>query len=198
MGDAEPNDTEAAIMEATYEALSAHGHADLTIQGIADAFPKSKSLLYYHYDDKDAILQAFLDWVIEEFRSEMEGDLNGRIDDPRAALEALLDELLPRTFDGEDRTFRVAILALQAQAPHDPAYAEGFEELYDAIEAMLVGVVERGVDSGAFQDVDPERTARLLLAVASGGVTWTLSTDSDASAEVRDVLDGYVESQLYA
>ena len=37
--------TRAAIMEATFEALSKHGYADLTIQTIADEFEKSKSLL---------------------------------------------------------------------------------------------------------------------------------------------------------
>ena len=186
-------------MEATYEALSTYGYADLTIQRIADAFPKSKSLLYYHYDDKEAILRAFLDWLVDEFRADVERDLEDGIDaDPRAALDGLVTELLPTDLDDETRTFRVAILALQARAAHDPAYAEKFDDLFASIEAALVTIIERGVDQGAFQNVDPRRTARLVLAVASGGVTWTLCTGAEVAPGVREALDAVLERQVYA
>ncbi|WP_255198056.1 TetR/AcrR family transcriptional regulator [Halorarius litoreus] len=197
MDEAARSGTEVAIMEATYEALSTHGYADLTIQRIADAFPKSKSLLYYHYDDKEAILQAFLDWLIDEFRADFEARLDGdAASDPQAAFDVLLDQLLPRDFDDEERTFRTAVLALQARAPHDSEYAARFADLFDVIEAALVAVIERGVEAGAFHEVDPQQTARLVLAVASGGVTWALSAETSVTG-VRDALDAFVASELY-
>ncbi|PSP70021.1 TetR/AcrR family transcriptional regulator, partial [Halobacteriales archaeon QH_9_66_26] len=61
------DDTQAAIMDATYRALCEHGYADLTIQTIADEFDKSKSLLYYHYDTKDEILIGLLDYLLGQF-----------------------------------------------------------------------------------------------------------------------------------
>ncbi len=66
--------TRAEIMDATYEALRKHGYAELTIQTIADEFPKSKSLLYYHYDAKDDLLVDFVDWLVEEFAAEVGAD----------------------------------------------------------------------------------------------------------------------------
>ncbi|MFC7176334.1 TetR/AcrR family transcriptional regulator [Halosegnis marinus] len=74
------SETEEEVMEATYAALAEHGYAGLTVQTIADAFPKSKSLLYYHYDDKEAILRDFIDYLVDAFRAafEFEG-----ADDPR-------------------------------------------------------------------------------------------------------------------
>lgn len=198
MDAADRSGTEVAIMEATYEALSTYGYADLTIQRIADAFPKSKSLLYYHYDDKEAILRAFLDWLVDEFRADFERNFKSDLDDdPRATLEALVDQLLPTELTEEERTFRVAIFALQSRAAHDPAYAERFTELFASIEAALATVVEHGVEQGAFRAVAPDRTARLLLAVASGGVTWTLSTEPAVAAGVRDALNAYLERELY-
>jgi AcrR family transcriptional regulator len=196
MDDAARSGTEVAIMEATYEALSTYGYADLTIQRISDAFPKSKSLLYYHYDDKEAILRAFLDWLIDAFRADFEARLDGETGDPRATFEVLVDQLLPREFDDEERTFRTAILALQARAAHDDEYAAQFAELFAAIEAALVAVVERGIDAGEFREVDPEETARLVLAIASGGLTWALSTGTSVTG-IREALDALVERELY-
>jgi AcrR family transcriptional regulator len=63
--DDEPADTREAIMQATYRALRAHGYARLTIQRIGDEFPKSKSLLYHHYDGKDDLLLEFLSYMLD-------------------------------------------------------------------------------------------------------------------------------------
>lgn len=182
-------------MEATHDALATHGYADLTIQAIADEFPKSKSLLYYHYDDKDAILRDFLAYLMDEFHPAFETDVAD--DDPRAALEALLSRLLPREFDAEERAFRTAIFELQARAAHEEEYATRFADLYAAIESVLVTVLADGVDDGTFRDVDPAETARLLLAVTSGGVAWTLTTDEQVAPAVRDVIDAYLDRNLY-
>lgn len=185
-----------AVMEATFEALSTHGYADLTIQRIADAFPKSKSLLYYHYDDKEDILGQFLDWLVAEFESSVEADFRANPDDPGEALEAVLDQLLPRDLDPEERTFRVAIFSLQAQATHDPEYAARFADLYESIETAIATVVRQGVEDGTFREVEPEPTARLLLAVASGGETRALTTGAEF-ADFREALDVVVEQTLY-
>ncbi|MEF8774483.1 MAG: helix-turn-helix domain-containing protein, partial [Halobacteriales archaeon] len=56
--DADAEDTDEALMAATYRALCEHGYADLTIQQIGAEFEKSTSLLYHHYDGKDELLVA--------------------------------------------------------------------------------------------------------------------------------------------
>ena len=62
-----PEGTREEIMRATYLALCEHGYASLTIQRISDEFPKSKSLIYHHYDGKDDLLIDFLEFVLERF-----------------------------------------------------------------------------------------------------------------------------------
>ncbi|MFC7234724.1 TetR/AcrR family transcriptional regulator [Halosegnis marinus] len=188
------SETEEEVMEATYAALAEHGYAGLTVQTIADAFPKSKSLLYYHYDDKEAILRDFIDYLVDAFRAafEFEG-----ADDPPAALERMLDGLLPREMDDEFRDFRVAVMELLAQAPHEPAYAERFADLYAAIHDGFAGVIAAGVERGDFADVDPEETATMLVAAASGGLTWGVTIRPSLVAGVREVVDGYLAAELY-
>jgi len=192
--DGERSDTELEVMEATYAALAEHGYAGLTIQTIADAFPKSKSLLYYHYDDKGAILHDFLDYLVDAFRAAFEFEAT---DDPRGTLEELLAALVPRDIDDDERAFRVAVLELLAQAPHDAAFAERFADLYAAIYDGFVAVLAAGIESGDFQPVDAEEAATLLVAVASGGLTWSITVDQSIATGVRDVLDAFLETELY-
>ncbi|MDZ7745080.1 MAG: TetR family transcriptional regulator C-terminal domain-containing protein [Halobacteriales archaeon] len=190
----ERSETEQEAMAATYAALVDHGYAGLTIQTIADEFPKSKSLLYYHYDDKDAILQEFLSYLVAQFRADFEIDDE---DDPRETLEALLDGILPRDIDPERRAFRVALLELLARAPHDESYADSLTDLYAAIHGRIAAVITAGIESDAFYPVDAEDTATALVALASGGMLWGVTTDPAVAGRVRAVLDGYLDAELY-
>lgn len=192
--DGERSETELEAMEATYTALAKHGYAGLTIQTIADSFPKSKSLLYYHYNDKEAIIHDFLGYLTDAFRAAFEFETT---DAPRDTLEGLLDALLPRDIDADERAFRIAVLELLAQAPHDETSADYFADLHTAIYDGFVAVLEAGIESGAFEPVDAERAATLLVAVASGGLTWSITVDPAIATRVRDVLDAFLAAELY-
>jgi len=63
---ADPNEE---IMRATYRALQEHGYADLTIKRIAEEYGKSTAAIHYHYDTKDDLLAAFLDYILDQFQN---------------------------------------------------------------------------------------------------------------------------------
>lgn len=190
---ADRTETERAIMEATYLALAERGYADLTIQSIADRFSKSKSLLYYHYETKEAIVADFLEFLLDRYREE--------VTVPAAAsapeqLEALLDRILPREFDDSDRDFRVSLVALQVRAAHDDRFRGRFAAIEEAVRESVRDIVAGGVENGTFTDVDPDRQADLLLAVASGGAFRAATTDPEAAREAREAIDDHVERAL--
>lgn len=174
--------TRVAIMEATFEALSKHGYADLTIQNIADEFEKSKSLLYYHYETKDALLGDFLDFVLDEFAAEVEA---GEEEDPLDRLWNVLELLLPPDLheDEEARQLRTALFELRMQAPYDGTYADRFAATDERLAGTFESILAQGVETGAF-DVDPETGAELLLDVVTGATLRTVTTETDA----RDAL----------
>ena len=111
-------DVQTAIREATYRALCRHGYHETTIQHIADEFEKSKSLLYYHYEDKDELLADFLGHLLDHLAEILDVDEG----DPEADLRALIDRLVPSPMCDEDRRFRRVVLALPARAPPPPTY----------------------------------------------------------------------------
>jgi len=125
------------IMEATYKALSKHGYADLSIQRIADECDKGKSLIYYHYEDKQDLMLSFIDYM----QKGLEASHKEVMDLPE---DQQLDRMLDITLgleDDERWKFQSALLELRAQATHDPKFAEKFSEMdelaYSKFEHVL-------------------------------------------------------------
>ncbi len=192
----EPSGTREAIMKATYEALCKHGYADLTIQRIGDEFPKSKSLLYHHYDSKDALLLDFLAYMLEHFETSVPQE---EYPDAAAHLRAVLDHVLPDELNEDRREFTSAMVELRAQAAHDPEYREHFTRSTRFFQDRFVTIVENGIEQGVFRDVDPDRVAALLLATIDGARFQRVTTDQEEEvAAVRDELQEYVETRLRA
>ncbi|WP_267640166.1 TetR/AcrR family transcriptional regulator [Haloarchaeobius amylolyticus] len=191
---AAPEDTRAAIMRATYEALTSHGYANLTIQRIADEFEKSKSLLYHHYDGKDDLLVDFLQYMVEHF--EQETTCAG-CSDPGDRLDHLLDRVVPVDIDPEKQAFTAAMIELRAQAPHDPAYREQFTEHDRALRDRFADILRDGIEDGTFADVDPAATADFLLTLVNGIRHQRVTRDDDGSVPAaRAELDAYVDRRL--
>ncbi|WP_440989351.1 TetR/AcrR family transcriptional regulator [Haloarchaeobius baliensis] len=189
------DDTRAAIMRATYDALTSHGYANLTIQRIADEFEKSKSLLYHHYDGKDDLLVDFLRFMLEHWEAKAECR-EGQ--DPRVRLEALLDRVAAVELDEETAAFTAAMEELRGQAPHDAAYREQFTEHDRALRERFAAIIAEGIDDGAFEAVDPAVTAEFLLTTVNGIRIQRVTRDDDGGvAAARAELDAYLATRLY-
>ncbi len=190
-----PDDTRAAIMQATYAALTEYGYVNLTIQRIADEFEKSKSLLYHHYDGKDDLLVDFLQFMLEHVESDSACEATAA---PQDRLEDLLDRVAPVELDEERHAFTSAMVELRAQAPHDAAYCEQFTKHDRSLRERFASIIEEGVETGSFEPVDPDATAAFVLSVVNGIRRQRVTRDDDGDvAATRAELDAYVERHLY-
>ena len=72
-------DTERAIMEATFRALSKHGYVDLRLRDIGDEFEMTRQLIHYYYDGKHDLISAFLEYVIEQYEGSVAVDEGDRV-----------------------------------------------------------------------------------------------------------------------
>ncbi|WP_235920690.1 TetR/AcrR family transcriptional regulator [Natronorubrum halalkaliphilum] len=152
-------------MHATYRALCEHGYPDTTISSIVAEFDKSKGLLYYHYEDKDDLLTDFLRYLLERFETKINEEMTG---DPYETLVGLVDRILPEQLDDDQLRFRQAFFEIRSQAPHSTAYHDLIEQNDQLLQSELTNVIERGVESGQFRSVDPERTADFIHSVLIG------------------------------
>ncbi|THE65301.1 TetR/AcrR family transcriptional regulator [Salinadaptatus halalkaliphilus] len=193
-------DTQEAIMHATYRALCKHGYANLTMQTIADEFDKTKGVIHYHYDTKEDLLVAFLEYLLESFEQSLAA-IEGET--PLERLEAFVDALL---FGPPDRgqfdhwELTIALLEVRSEAPYNAEFRRQLSRNYETIEATVVAIVEDGIEQGQFrQNVDPEQVAVLLMTTINGARMYQVSLDRDDVADiVRTALEAVVREWLCA
>ncbi|WP_435101901.1 TetR/AcrR family transcriptional regulator [Halarchaeum sp. P4] len=193
--DGERSEAEEAIMRATYRALCEHGYADLTMRAIAEEYGKTTAAIHYHYETKDDLLVALLEYLLDRFVAHVHDvETTG----PEARLEALLDTLISERTDDHD--LLVAILEMRAQAPYDEAMRDQLVHNDEYLRYLLRTVVADGVEQGVFAaDVDPSRAAETLMTFVDGARTrFVVSGDPDVLRHAREAADRYVADALDA
>ncbi|MFC5278853.1 TetR/AcrR family transcriptional regulator [Halorubrum rubrum] len=211
---AEPTDTREAILGAAFHALCEHGYADLTIKRIGEAFEKSPSLVYHHYDGKDELLVDLLEFLLEGFETTVAGDAFDL--PPRARLDAYVAAMTdPNGVDDErapDGRFLAAMVELRAQAATDEAYREHFDRSDRVFRRFLERSIReaaaegrpdgRGIEEGTAPggaDVDPAAVAETLQTLSIGAmVRRSTTTDREWTGAVREEASRYLSRTLPA
>lgn len=185
----DPDDT---IMRATYRALSTHGYAGLTMKRIADEYGKSTAAIHYHYDTKDDLLAAFLDFILDQFKDTVH---EVETTDPEERLELLLDQLLVNADDHPD--LLIAMLAMRSQAPYNESFSERFQQNDVYVRYLLETVIDQGIDEGVFADADAEHVARALMTIVDGARTRAVVLDQEtALSTARQTAAEYIAAVL--
>lgn len=187
-----PDGPREQILAATYRTLRKHGYSDLTIERIGEEFPKSTSLLYYHYEDKDEVVLATLEYLLDVFETQF---TTADIENPRTHLETFLTDLFEAP---AEQAHLKTLLELRARASHDEQYQQHFNRSDRVFEAYLARVLQAGIDAGQFNDVNPQAVARTLTTLFSG-LLVRASTDDTAEPvrQVREEIDAYLEARVY-
>jgi AcrR family transcriptional regulator len=189
----EGTDVQSAIREATYRALCRHGYHETTIQHIADEFEKSKSLLYYHYEDKHELLTDFLRHLLDQLAERLTVDG----EDPYEDLLTLVDRIVPVPMDDEDAQFRRVLLEIRAAAPHDESHRELVRRSDTIIRAAFADVIRRGVEEGRFDAADPDEAAEFVHTTLLGTMIRGVSLDDpETVARTRETLITYLDRHL--
>ncbi|TMT87106.1 TetR/AcrR family transcriptional regulator [Haloterrigena sp. H1] len=194
----DPATTREEILAATYRSLRRHGYADLTIQKIGDELEQSPSLIYHHYEDKDALVLACLEYLLDHFEDELG---RGSIEDPRERLEGLLDWGFGSAMSDEWQAFMQTVLELRVQAIHDAAYREHFTRSDRVFTESIASIIRAGVASGEFRDCDPAAVAEMLQLLYFGRALRLASTADDLeewAADVQLEIQKYLETRVYA
>ena len=195
-GSNDENDTRQDIMRATYRALCEHGYANLTMQDIADEFDKSKSLLHYHYDTKEDLLLAFLDYAIGWVGDRL---AESETEDPVARLDEYVDKFVIDP-DREHRWgFALALIELRLQAVHNDQFREKLASHYEGNVTAAAEIIEEGIEAGVFREVDAHATGEMIYTAREGAQMYQVTLGADgASGAMRDAIEEFVVSSLRA
>ena len=159
--------TRARLVQAAVEAFAAKGFHGTTTRDIAAAAGMSPAALYVHHRSKEELLhqisraghQDTLDLVLEAIASSP---------DPVEQLRRLMHEFAAHHAAGHTAA-RVVNYELAALSPE---HLEEIMALRHRIDAEVQGLVEAGVEAGAFDAPDPRIASAALLSLGIDIARW--------------------------
>lgn len=189
-------DTREVIMEATFRALSKHGYTDLRMRDIGEEMELTRQVIHYHFEGKHDLLSSFLEYVIDQYEGSVELDDDA---DPYTELCARVEQCLFGPEFGEFTHWdRMKVYhELYTYAQNDETHRAIFNDHYDRIRGSIIEVIEEGIDSGAFREVDPELMGQLVTDVihAARGRRIALGHE-EAPEQARRALEAFVFDSL--
>ncbi len=180
-----PQFDEPAVIAAALEVFWRHGYTGASIAQLTEATGLSRSSLYQRFGDKDGLFQEALSAYIDRLMQRA-GAIEA--DSPRARLEAVLRDFLPR--DARSRRPPGCLLARSCSELVDlPAAGQGLvnsglKRQRELLEAMLREAVARGELAA---DADVSALSWYYLGVAQS--LLNLPQAGASPAELHGVVD---------
>ena len=174
-----------AIVDTSAQVFARQGYHATGIAELCEVNGFGKGAFYYYIGSKEELLAAIHDRVMDEVMvgADRVAEHGGA---PSAQLAMLGDELLDVIHRYPDHVwvFLHEFPALTAER------AETFRVRRREYERRVEAVLQAGVDSGEFRDVDPRLTALAWLGMHNYTYLW-LKVDGDLTA--RDVAKPFAE-----
>jgi TetR/AcrR family transcriptional repressor of nem operon len=157
-----------AALEKAMAAFWAHGYEATSIQDLVDCMGVNRGSLYATFGDKRSLFLQALRRYDEAHRRAWTDQLAGAAS-ARAAILAAFEDVIAAVLDnGRSEGCLLVNTALEL-SPHDPEIAAIVAGGLREVERFFRRQIERGRASGQISpDVDPEETARALLALLAG------------------------------
>lgn len=167
----------AQIRQAALVCFARAGYHQTTMDDIVREAGLSKGGVYAHYASKQELFAALVESVL---------DMSALVEPLLAADGTAVEKLrllfgaFARFADTDDfRRFVPLLMEVWVQHRSDPEVNRVAQDVYERIHTLLVRLIEEGVRSGEFREVDADTLASILAAVYDGLLVQWMLNDGD-------------------
>ena len=188
--------TKKAILEASLELFSVHGFEATSISQIANAVGIRKASLYSHFENKQAILDALVKDVLEQYaahsifvRTDFGNDTDNLPHTPDEAVQMIEGQIRYILHDPYISKARKMLVIEQFQNPELAKLQT--KQNYSDVLRYFTGLVKRMISQGVLAEDDPEiMAAQLCLPVT----TWINLCDRepDREPEIMELVEKHI------
>ncbi len=154
------------ILVAAVDRIASDGIDDVRIARIATDAGVSTSLVHYHFETRDALLEEALEYSYELAGDVRIGEGEGEAADHTHKLAAIVDQCLP--YPGMLERDFILWVELWLRASRRPELRPTASRLYARMHDWFRDAIAAGVESGEFGRTDPDRVAGRALALLDG------------------------------
>jgi TetR/AcrR family transcriptional regulator, fatty acid metabolism regulator protein len=153
------------IVRAALRLILKTGYNSVTLADIAEQVGVSKGLISYYFPKKDDVFVAVLEQIVERLTNDFQSFYSA--DAPAAEK---LKMIFVNLFGNERRARRyyTVVIDYMAQAIRNRQVQDYTQLIYVSYRTYMERIVRDGVRSGEFHQVDPEKTASMILALMEG------------------------------
>jgi AcrR family transcriptional regulator len=177
--------TRQRIIKVAAEYMAKQGYRGTNLGDIADHLNVTRQALYYHFTDKQAILEAIFETLLNNIFSSAEG-LEDVADDARfrAMFGAYIDVILADT-----AVAGVAVTEPRELRPKERArILDRRRQYFDSLEAAYAA----GVAAGSLIDVPPRVAVRIAIGAVNWATQWYRSEGAGSRAQVREYIEAII------
>ena len=173
------------ILAAAVERIANDGIDELRIARVAMDAGVSTSLVHYHFETREALLAEAIEYSYELAADVRLGD-EGDFSDHGERVAAMVDQFLP--YPGLLERDWVLWIELWLRAVRHPELRPTAARLSARLREWLGNAIAAGVEAGHFREVDPERVADRVIALADGYGVRVLIEELDIEDARSEIL----------
>lgn len=192
----ERGNTRKEILEASLELFSVQGFEATSISQIADAVGIRKASLYSHFESKQAILDALLKEVLEQYaarsvfaRADWEKDADALPATPDAAVQMILGQLRYILHDPTISRARKMLVIEQFRNP-ELAKLQTAQNYTDVLQ-YFTGLIQCLIRRGVLAEDDPQIMAAQLCLPISAWINLC-DREPEREPEVMALVDRHI------
>jgi TetR/AcrR family transcriptional regulator, cholesterol catabolism regulator len=165
----DPSNTRQALLKSALALFDRLGYDATSVQQIVDDAHRTKGAFYHHWESKEALLrdlhEEFIDDQLERARAVIGRDLP-----PEEMLRELVTEVLMEPLSVYKS--EITVFLHEHRFLSDAAFAE-IRRKRDEFENIVVSVIKRGMDTGAFKKIGtPQLVASGVIGMCAWSYTW--------------------------
>jgi AcrR family transcriptional regulator len=155
------------ILRVALEQMAAHGYEATTVRTMAREVGVTVPALYYHFENKQAILVALLDHAMSIVTSHVDAATGEAGPDPVKRLSAIVEAIALYTAHHRE----IAVLDTERRSL-TPENLAAYVARRDRLERELRQTIESGCRQGVFRTDDPDTCGRAILSMCLGISGW--------------------------
>jgi len=185
-------DRKEEIFEAALKCFNETGYYKTSIDKIAGKANISKGGIYYHFKSKDELFIKLFNYRCDKYLEQVRIDIQN-IEDPEGRLEQFIEKTGELSQENED--FIRFFIEFMTMGLRDPNIYKVTTAYYKNSINNFKKLIQTGIDSGKFKNVDTDIIARGAYFLSTGifFTRFTVQTDFDLDKEHTRQMKEFME-----
>ncbi|MFM7485157.1 MAG: TetR/AcrR family transcriptional regulator [Burkholderiaceae bacterium] len=178
-------DRASELMNAALHHFARQDFNTVTIKDIANSISVNSALIYYYFENKEALFRASLDHAADIAIARYEHMCNG-LTTPPELIEAWFDNHIE---SGDLIRYMVKVmLDFAATHPQRDMIESGIQRFYGTERDILVKYLNEGIAQGLFSEVDVNNTAQVASTMLDGVIVRSqIQPEFDLGAAISEL-----------